>query len=45
MEKNLKKNIIYIYITELLCYVPETNITLNIHYTSVNQPHKTIIID
>ena len=34
MEKNMKKNIYtYIYITETLCYTPET--TLKINYTSM----------
>ena len=38
MEKNVKKKIdicVYICITEFLCWIPETNTTLQINYTSI----------
>ena len=38
MENNLKKNIhVYIYTTEALCYIPETNTALQINYTLIKK--------
>ena len=37
MAKNIKKKYIYIYITELLFHTAETNITLQINYTSIKK--------
>ena len=42
-KESEKQYYIYINKTELVSYIPETNTTLYNHYTSVNQPHKTMM--